>query len=807
VLSGRFGAFAAVAVGTAMVTATLSLLSSASPQIPDRFAAVAVAVQSPAAETPANPFAQTRPWSSEQAGALAAQLAGVAGVTAAIPDRTFYAQPVIDGRPSGTVQEGHGWASSSLAPHPLIAGRPPVSETEVVAGRSFGIPVGGSLTVLTATGPSERTVTGLVIADALYVSDAVAARLSPGVRVIGLLGDPDPAALPPVGTVLTGAGLGALEPRADARSRWIGMQVVTAMTALAAFSSIFVIASTFAFSVNQRRRELGLLRAIGATPKQIRRSVLREAAAVGALAAVGGTLLGVLATPVLGRVLVDAGFQPPSYVAGPHLWPIAVGVASGPVAALLGALAAAHRAARVGPLEALRRAEVETRPMTRPRWVAGLAFTAIGATAGVLTALTDDVTDLATYALIGAMAVIVAATLLGPVVVPPLVRVLLWPMRGPIGLLARESALTAVRRTASTAAPVLLTVAFAVSIAGQVQTSTAAFADQRGARIQAGSVLTPDGTPGLTDDAVASTGGSALMPTTVYLPDPAAVPEAGATPASGGSATATPGHGATAASAVGVDPAALGSALPGTAGAAGALTAPDTVILTHSRAAQSGRAIGDRISVIFADGTAASLRVVATVPTNAVPAEMLLGRATVRAHDPSALASAVLVPGPPPAHPEIGARVVDVATFAREADAEEDRLVWVFTVLLIAISAGYGAMAVANTLIMATAQRAGDFHRLRLAGATRRQILLVVATESTVVVAIGTILGAACAVLALWGSAAGLGEQTGQPVSPVIPWPTLLAVTATCLALALIAGVLPVRLSSARQRRRSAPDF
>jgi putative ABC transport system permease protein len=100
---------------------------------------------------------------------------------------------------------------------------------------------------------------------------------------------------------------------------------------------------------------------------------------------------------------------------------------------------------------------------------------------------------------------------------------------------------------------------------------------------------------------------------------------------------------------------------------------------------------------------------------------------------------------------------------------------------------------------MATAQRAGDFRRLRLAGATPRQVLLTVATESAVVVAIGTILGGACAALALWGSAAGLGEQTGRPVSLVIPWPTLLAVAAVCLALALIAGALPARVISARR--------
>jgi putative ABC transport system permease protein len=235
------------------------------------------------------------------------------------------------------------------------------------------------------------------------------------------------------------------------------------------------------------------------------------------------------------------------------------------------------------------------------------------------------------------------------------------------------------------------------------------------------------------------------------------------------------------------------------AGAGGALAAPDTVVLTESRAGQLGRTAGDTVGVTFADGVEVALRVVAVVPGNVVPAEMVLGRDTVRAHDPSALASAVLVPGTPPAHPAIGARVVSVATYAREADAHEDRLVWVFTVLLIVVSAGYGAMAIANTLLMATAQRAGDFRRLRLAGATPRQVLLMVATESTVVVAIGSILGGACAVLALWGSAVGLGEQTGRAVPLVVPWPTLLAVTGACLALALVAGALPARFLAARR--------
>jgi putative ABC transport system permease protein len=784
------GTFVAVLLGTAILTLALTLLTSGSPVTPARFGDLAAAVVSPAVRTPADPFPERRPWSSAAAEALAGRLATVPGVTAAVPDRTFYAQPVLGGRPAA-VTEGHGWASAALAPYPLVAGRAPAGDKEVVLGRAAGVPVGGPVTLLTATGPSEWTVSGLIAADGVYVADPVAARLSPGVRVIGVLGDPEPAALHPAarsaaapadaGTVLTGTALGELEPRADARTRWIGLQVLTAMSALGAFACVFVIASTSAYSVSRRRRTFGLLRAVGATPGQIRRSVLREAATVGAAASAAGVTLGVLLAPVIGSVLVDAGFQPPSYQTGPRLWPIAAGLAAGPLVAVLGAAAAARRAARIGPLEALREAEIDARPMTRTRWSAGLACAALGAVAGLLTTLTGDLTDLATYALVSAMAVVVAATLLAPVVVPPLISVLLGPFRGPIGTIARESARTGVRRTASTAAPVLLTVAFAAFIAGNVQTSAGAYAERRAAQVRAGAVLTPDGTPGLTDAAVAAApGAAALLPADAYLDS-------------------------TVLAAVGVEPETLARAVPATAAAVRALTTPDAVVLTASRAAQGNHPIGASITVTLGDGEARRLRVAGVIPDRVVPAEMVLSRTTVRAHDPSALTSAVLLPAGMPGAAPLGSRVVDPATYARQADAAEDRLIWIFTVLLIGVSAGYGVLAVANTLLMAATHRIGDIRRLRLAGATPRQVRLALATESAAVVLIGTLLGGASAALALWGSVAGLRAQTGLPVSVSMPWPVLAATVGACLTLAVLTSLVPAaQLGTTRAARAAA---
>jgi putative ABC transport system permease protein len=141
-----------------------------------------------------------------------------------------------------------------------------------------------------------------------------------------------------------------------------------------------------------------------------------------------------------------------------------------------------------------------------------------------------------------------------------------------------------------------------------------------------------------------------------------------------------------------------------------------------------------------------------------------------------------------------GARTVDVATWAREADSEEDRLVWIFTLLLIGVSVGYGALAVANTLVMATVRRAPDYRLLRLAGATPRQVLITVAAESAVVVGIGSLIGGSAALIGLWGTVQGLRAQTSTSVDLSVPWSAAAIAVSACLVLALLASVLPARL-------------
>jgi putative ABC transport system permease protein len=787
------GAFLAAAVGVLAVCMSTLLYASSRPRVPDTYRDAAVVVQSPAARAQSTDFVETVPWPGETATSLAAGLARIGGVAAAVPVRRFYAQPVRDGRPVADVTAGYGWAAAALGGYRPAEGTPPSTDREIAVGSGLGARPGDHLTVLTAAGPADYLVSAVVAGGGslLWLSDHSAEALAPGVRTIGLrlapgadvgaVADAARALAGTHGKVLTGAGRTVLEPRADARARWIGLQILTAVAALSGFVTVFVVAGTYAFSVAQRRREFALLRILGATPRQLRRLLHREALAVGAVASVTGTASGVVLAPLLAGPLVSAGAEPAGYAVRPVWWPIAVSLAIGPVLTVAGAVTASWRASRVPPLGALREAAVEERPMGRLRWAAGALFAVLGLGLVVLMAAAGSMASLGNLVSFAAMALITAAALLAPAVVPPLARLsgaLVARGPGAIGLLVREGAATAPRRTASVAAPVLLTLAFAALVSGLFATTTASYAARRTAAVEAGSVLAPDRTPGLSDAAIApvlGSGSAALLPSVAYTAGRSAVPV------------------------LGVDPAALAAA-DNRARALTVLNAPDAAAVTRAAATRLGLGAGGTVRLTFADGRALPLRIVAVLPDNVVAADLLIDRATLRAHDPGALTTAVLLPGRPPAASILGSRVVSVATWAGEQDAQDDRVAWTLVLLLMGVSAGYGALALVNTLLMAAAGRAADFRLLRRAGATPRQVGQAAAGEAALVVAVGTLLAAVITVPALLGIRAGLSDQMGTHVPLVVPWATLAAIVGGILTLAVAAAAIPARRSARRVR-------
>ncbi|HSK96773.1 MAG TPA: FtsX-like permease family protein, partial [Euzebyales bacterium] len=225
------------------------------------------------------------------------------------------------------------------------------------------------------------------------------------------------------------------------------MLLVIAATALVV--GAFLIANTFSITVSQRTRELAVLRAVGATARQTRMVVLIEATVVGVAASAVGALLGVGAAYGLRGIVRAAGIDLPDgrLVVAPRTLVLAVGI--GVIVTLLSALAAARRAAKVAPLQALRE-EAAPGGMPRRRVVAGSVATVAGVVLAVTTAI--GITPSIVTAGGSVVLMIVALAALAPAFAGRLAGVVGRPLRraGVPGMLARASAHRAPRRTAAT---------------------------------------------------------------------------------------------------------------------------------------------------------------------------------------------------------------------------------------------------------------------------------------------------------------------------------------------------------------------
>ncbi|WP_433790284.1 FtsX-like permease family protein [Actinoplanes sp. CA-252034] len=608
----------------------------------------------------------------------------------------------------------------------------------------------GTVMVLTSVGQEEWRVTGTVDGPGFYVTDRAAAQRASGVRVIGLtvngdaqrVADAAASVVGAAGVVRSGAERDALEPGSVTRIRWIGAQLLIALVSLGAFATVFVVSSTCALSAAQRRRELGLLRAVGATPGQVRRMMYAETALIAVIAGLLGAPAGMMTAPLLAEPMIRTGLEPAGFTVTWQPAAFAGAVVLGLVVALAGVTAAARRASRIPPLEALREAAADPRSMTPARWVAGLLCGAAGAALLVMMPSLPLETR-STAGLGAAMFLLSSAALLSPVLIVPLVRVVARPWQSTAtGMLVREGTLTGVRRVASTAAPVLATVGLTVLLAGTVATIEVATGIDETARYPAGNVLVPDGTPGLSAAAVRAQGIEPELTTRVLITH--------------GDRTA-------------------GRPVTGRG---------EALVLDRITAAELGATVGDTVTIRFADGAETRL------PVAAVADEVSIPRGLVREHDPDALTSMVVLTKQAVAVP--GARVLPIHDFVMEEVDEEGRLVDLFLLVLIGLTAGYTAIAVGNTLLMATAARRTEFQALRLAGAGTGQVLWVVTVEALLAVVVGAVLGGLVAVVSLAGVRAAVEDEIGRDISLVLPWGVTAAVTTLCTVLALIAAAFPI---------------
>jgi putative ABC transport system permease protein len=320
-------------------------------------------------------------------------------------------------------------------------------------------------------------------------------------------------------------------------------------------------------------------------------------------------------------------------------------------------------------------------------------------------------------------------------------------------MLVRGAMTTAVARTTATMAPVLATVAFATPVLGYVDTGRSAYG---GAELPGGTtaVVGALDTPGLGADTVAQVRQLApevrpSLPTTVWI-------GAGSLP--------------TAAEALGDD------SLPaGTAKAAAAVARPGSVL-----------------PLVLADGTRVRLRVTGATPDGSA---VTVPGALVRAHDAVALTKDLAVRGS--SRDQLAAAIrPGVAAFSPigyldAVDESEWALLRIFVLVILSLALGYTLLAVANTLLMATAGRVRDLALLRLAGGSPGQVLLAVAGESVVTVLLGAVLGLGAGVAGMLGVCGGLARELDRHVALQLPWDALALVVGACAALALVASLWP----------------
>lgn len=761
------GSFVALALGVGLLaTMGLALASTvdAPAQHPERLAGAPVVVRGQdelRVGDKSQPLAHYRGVPREVADRVAAAAPTVA-------DRSF---PIREGAGGARAGDGgftgHPWSVAAFGGYRLTAGRAPAE-----AGGEIVV-AGGPELVGTIIG--TRRVVGTVapasFERAVFFADAEAARLSPPIDNLVVAASPDRVRAVVGGApgvqVLTGDARRRADPEPDRDAE--ALVAVNALLGTAGgittFVSVFVVASTFAFAVAQRRRELALLRTAGATPGQVRRMVLVEAAVVGVLASAAGCLLGASGAPRLAELLVRERLAPAWFVIGAHEWPYQVAFWTGLLVALAGASVAAVRAGRVRPIEALREAAVDDRAVPASRRLLGAALlaTALGLAAWRLAADPGEALHRKTYTT-QPMLLITAVALLAPLLVRPLLRAIRLP--GATGLLVRENAAAAIRRTGAIAAPVLITVALTGSLLGA--TATISTAKTTELREQTTADLIVDHPDAATVARARSVPGTTVMAsaeTAVYV-----LEEGTALVRSQGWA---------------VDAAALPSMrrLPVLAGSLADLD-DDSIVVNDEWARHE---VGTPVDVWLGDGTPRTLRIAAVLATGTGSN----GVYVTPANAPGATLDRLEIIAPAPGFP--GATRAEWLAAQAPRSSRQTRAGFL---VVLGIALVYTAIALANTLVMATTDRVGEFAALRLAGATRRQVLGMVAAEALTVVGLGVVLGAVVTALNLAGIGAALRALSVR--SPLtVPWQPLAVAAAACAAIAVTAALA----TAARVRR------
>jgi putative ABC transport system permease protein len=807
----------AVALGVAFVTGSLVLTDTSTRLLDDQFRTTAAGVDltvrgAAAFDAAMGVEVQRDPLPPD----LADRIAATPGVDRVRAVASGPAQLQAHGtaiEPNGPTLLGT-WAEAPFTAFALRAGHAPHGPGEVVldaaTARAHDVALGDTVTVSATASRQLRVVglTGVGDGDGLANSTVVLVDLptaqmlldlGTGVTSVDVIAA-DGVAVPDLRTDLADAlgtkyavsnGQDAAAASADAAKESIGYLriVLLALAAAGLVVGAFLIANTFGIVLTQRSRELALLRAAGATGRQVLVSVLGEALLVGLTGAAGGTAAGVAAAYGLRGLAQSAGLALPDGPLTVTGRTLAIALAAGVLVTLLAALGPARRAARVAPVEAMRASDpAPTRPRRR-RLITGGVLTGLGVAQLVAAALLRDIAGVA----IGAVLLLAGLVVLGPVLAPRLAQAVGRPLNGlgVPGQLARESTVRNPRRTAATAMALALGLAL-ISFVSVLGSSVKAITAGSGEAITADLLVQSSREEmlgGLSPE---------VAPRVAALPEVAAV-----------SATRF-GHwldrGMTSALTA-VDPATLPE-VADVRMTTGSLTALDEagIVLADNVAAERGLTVGDTLTMTFPRDGEQQLRVVGLMADDSARALStsyvisLAGYPRHYSENVDATVYVALADGADPAKARtaLKAAIADFpnAEILDQAEAAAVRAAAIGQVLgLITVLLGFAVLiallGITNTLALSIVERTREIGLLRAVGMTRAQLRSMVRAEAVLIAAVAVVAGVALGLGLAAATLAGLASDT--PLTIRVPVVQLLAVVGAAVLAGLLAGLLPAR--------------
>jgi len=559
------------------------------------------------------------------------------------------------------------------------------------------------------------------------------------------------------------------------------------------FVGTFIIQNTFRIVVAQRVRELALLRALGASRRQVTTMVLAEAFAVGLIASAVGLALGIgLAFSLKAAYGLFGGSLPnsPLEIGGRT---VGVAFAVGIVVTMVSAYLPARKAGSVPPLAAMRDVATSGRASMLGRLRAGLPLLGIGI-AAMATGLFARLESISPISLVGAGAAIVfvSVAVLSPLIARPLARVVGAPLprlRGLPGSLATQNAMRSRRRTAATAAALMVGLALvstAAILASSLRATVGSLIDENfRADLVVGSAgfgagFTPDLTAEVrslpqVDSAASLRGGQVLVDDDrSFL--------------------------------AGVDIEALGEffTIDTISGSLEGI-ANGGVAVRKGRAESSGLAVGDTLNLTFPVGGEQQVPIVAIWDAEGLDASMLISLDMYTQRFVDQLDTQALIRLSPGVSAEEGkvavqevtdrypnVRLLDRNGFRDQVEGQITQLLGlIFVLLALAIVVAF--LGITNTLSLSVIERTREIGLLRAVGMSRRQIRTMIRWESVIIAIIGALLGIALGVAFGWAVVRALSDQGLQFALPV---GQLLAAVIGAGAAGIVAAVVPAARAS-----------